>query len=176
MPFRTETVRNGVYVELVRSLYTTLIPTTIMSIGYVASFSVMGISSQNPVLVIFAAIGVFSSIARIAILVSGSAEASDSHLTIERARQLDRRFAISYYQFAVLLGVSAACVFTVEAPRFHMLATCLLVGYGAGVAAGVGLRPWIAFPSMLVAIAPSIFVMALRWDPDRKRPRLNSSH
>jgi len=165
MPFRTETVRNGVYVELVRSLYTTLIPTTIMSIGYVASFSVMGISSQNPVLVIFAAIGVFSSIARIAVLVSGSAEASDSHLTIERARQLDRRFAISYYQFAVLLGVSAACVFTVEAPRFHMLATCLLVGYGAGVAAGVGLRPWIAIPSMLVAIAPSIIVMALRWDP-----------
>lgn len=41
MPFRTETVRDGVYVELVRSLYTTLIPTTIMSIGYVLSLSVM---------------------------------------------------------------------------------------------------------------------------------------
>lgn len=164
MPFRTETVRDGVYVELVRSLYTTLIPTTIMSIGYVLSFAVMGHASGSGLLELFALIGVFSGVARVLVLVIGSAEAGDPALDVGRAGILERRFAIAYYQFAVLLGASTACLFMVDAPRFHMLATCLLVGYGAGVAAGVGLRPRIAIPSMVMAIAPSIIVAASRWD------------
>lgn len=46
-----------------------------------------------------------------------------------------------------------------------MLTVCLLVGYGAGAAAGVGLRPRIAVPSMVVAILPATIAAALRWDP-----------
>lgn len=165
MPFRAETVRDGVYVELVRSLYTTLIPTTIMSIGYVLSFGVMAFEANDPMLAAFALAGILSGAARMTVLMKGETETRTAKLDVKRARVLERHFAITYYQFAALLGASAGYVFTLGPGRFHMLTVCLLVGYGAGVAAGVGLRPWIAIPSMMAAIAPSIILAALRWDP-----------
>lgn len=165
MPFQTETVRDGVYVELVRSLYTTLIPTTIMSIGYVLSLSVMAFEAGDWVLAVFSFVGVLSNTARIWILLWNSADAAAPDLEITQARVLEKRFAMTYYQFAVVLGVSAVYVFTLDPARFHMLMICLLVGYGAGVATGVGLRPWIAIPSMVVAIVPTILVAAWRPDP-----------
>lgn len=165
MPFRTETVRNGVYVELVRSLYTTLVPTTIMSIGYVLSLSVMAFEAGDRVLAVFSFIGLLSNAARIWILIWGGAEAAASDLEITRARALEKRFELAYYQFAVVLGVSAAYVFTLDPARFHMLMICLLVGYGAGAATGVGLRPRIAIASMLVAIVPTILVAAWHHEP-----------
>src|SRR5690606_34854619 len=165
MPFRTETVRDGVYVELVRSLYTTLIPTTIMSIGYVLSLSVMAFEAGDRVLAVFSFIGLLCNAARLWILIGGRAEAAASDLEITRARALEKRFALAYYQFAVVLGVSAAYVFMLDPARFHMLMICLLVGYGAGAATGVGLRPRIAITSMLVAIVPTILVAAWHHEP-----------
>jgi diguanylate cyclase (GGDEF)-like protein len=165
MPFPTETVRDGVYVELVRSLYATLVPTTIMSIGYVVSFGVMALETGDRILEACAILGVLSSAARIVLLLRRAADAAQPRLDIHRARSFEKHFAATYFQFACLLGASAAYVFVLAPSRFHMLAICLLAGYGAGVAAGVGLRPWIAIPSMLVAIVPAIVAASLHRDP-----------
>ena len=124
-------MRNGAYVELVRSLYTTLTPTTIMSIGFVLSFSAMAYATHDLVLGICALVGILSSTARIAILLHGRREAAGPDLHIQRARSLERHFAIAYYQFAAVLGVSATYVFTLEPAHLHMLTVCMLVGYGA---------------------------------------------
>jgi diguanylate cyclase len=157
MPFRTETVRRGTEVELIRSLYATLSATIIMSIIYVASFGVLTFERRNIILTAFAIAGIFSSAARIGVLLLGKAKANSPTLDIIGARRLEQTFAIAYFQFACLLGFSAAYVFAYEdSARFDMLVICLLVGYGAGVAAGVGLRPWIAIPSMVVAVVPTI--------------------
>jgi predicted signal transduction protein with EAL and GGDEF domain len=162
---RPKPIGDGVVVELVRSLYKTLIPTLIMSVGYVASFAVMAFESANAALAIFAFAGVLSGGARILVVLQGTREARKPDLTVDCARKLEKRFAIAYFQFAALLSVSAAYVFFLGSPRFHMLVVCLLIGYGAGVAAGIGLRPWIAIPSMLVAIVPSVMIASWRWDP-----------
>jgi diguanylate cyclase len=157
MPFRTETVRRGTEVELIRSLYATLSATIIMSIIYVASFGVLTFERRNIILTAFAIAGIFSSAARIVVLLLGKAKANSPTLDIIGARRLERAFAIAYFQFACLLGFSAAYVFAYEdSARFDMLVICFLVGYGAGVAAGVGLRPWIAIPSTAVAVVPTI--------------------
>lgn len=165
LPFRTEPVRNDIYVEFVRSLYTTLTPTTIMSIGFVFSFCAMALATNDFILKTCAVVGFLSSAGRILVLVRGRVEAAASDLQVERAHSLETRFAIAYYQFAIVLGIAGAYVFTLPPARFHMLMVCLLVGYGAGAAAGVGLRPWIAVPSMAIAIVPAIIAATLRWDP-----------
>lgn len=162
---RIETVPDGVYIELVRSLYATLIPTIIMSIGYVVSFGIMAFETRDHILEAFAVIGVLSSAARITVLLRRADDAVEFKLDMSRAQLFEKHFAATYFQFACLLGASAAYVFVVGPPRFHMLMMCLLVGYGAGVAAGVGLRPWIAIPSMLVAIVPAIITAVLHRDP-----------
>ncbi|WP_418898031.1 diguanylate cyclase domain-containing protein [Terripilifer ovatus] len=136
-----------------------------MSLGFVLAFSEMAWTTGNVGLGVCALMGCLSSTARIAVLVRGRAQAAAADLQAQGARSLERQFAVSYYQFAALLGLSAAYVFTLEPAPFHMLTVCLLVGYGAGVAAGVGLRPWIAIPSMITAIVPGIIAAALRSDP-----------
>jgi diguanylate cyclase len=166
MPFRTEIVRRGTEIELIRSLYSTLSATTIMFIIYVVSFSVLALERWNIILLAFAVTGVFSSAARIGVLLFGQAKATSPTLDIIGARRLELIFAISYFQFACLLSVSAAYVFVYEdSARFDMLIICLIVGYGAGVAAKIGLRPWIAIPSMTIAVVPTIVAAFLHGDP-----------
>jgi diguanylate cyclase len=166
MPFRSETIRRETKVELIRSLYATILPTTIMSFVYVVSFAVFTLDRRNIVLFAFAIMGVFSGTARIGVLLFGNAKVSSPTLDIVGARRLELIFAISYFQFACLLGVSAAYVLVYEdSTHFDMLIICLIVGYGAGVAAGIGLRPWIAIPSMTIAVVPTIVAAFLRGDP-----------
>jgi hypothetical protein len=74
MPFRTETVRRGTEVELIRSLYATLSATIIMSIIYVASFGVLTFERRNIILTAFAIAGTFSSAARIVVLLLGKSK------------------------------------------------------------------------------------------------------
>jgi diguanylate cyclase len=164
MPARMQNTRKRVYVELVRSLYTTLVPTVIMSAGYVVSLAIMARETNNSILAVFAGLGAISGSVRIFVLMRDAADAARDTLGFEQARQIERRFAVSYVQFALLLGISTAYVLAMDAPRFHILIVCLLVGYGAGVAAGVGLRPRIAIPSMLIAIVPGIAVLLLHRD------------
>jgi hypothetical protein len=102
----------------------------IMSIDFVLSFGTMAYAINNLVLGICALIGILSSAARIAVLVHGRSKAAAPDLNILRARPLERHFAISYYQFAAVLGASATYVFML-APAHLILAVCLLVGYGA---------------------------------------------
>jgi diguanylate cyclase len=166
MPFRTEIIRNGIDIELIQSLYTTLPATTIMSVAYIASFIVLTAERRDIVLLVFTVAGLLSSIARVTVLVFGKAKAAAPTLDIIEARALERIFAISYFQFACLVGISAAYVFFHEdSARFDMLIICILVGYGAGVAAGIGLRPWIAIPSMAIAIVPTIVGALAKGDP-----------
>ena len=56
----------------------------------------------------------------------------------------------------MILGAFGARGFLVAAPDARMLIMGLLFGYGAGVAAGLSLRPRISVPSILVAIVPTI--------------------
>ncbi|MCW5693091.1 MAG: GGDEF domain-containing protein [Pseudolabrys sp.] len=162
MPYRTFPVRNSVYVELVASLYDTLVPMAIMSAGYVLAFGIMGHVNHDLFLTAFAGIGAFSSAWRVLVAMWGRAELMGGAIDDERARALERRFAIAYFQFAVLLGISTTYAL-IEAPtQSHMLIVGLLVGYGAGAAVAVGLRPQIAVPSMILGITPGIF--AISWD------------
>ena len=73
-------------------------------------------------------------------------------------RRFELRFALAYFSFAVVLGAFGARAFAVATPEAHMLIVGLLFGYGAGVAMGLSLRPWISVPSILAVIMPTIIV------------------
>src|SRR5690606_7132791 len=72
-----------------------------------------------------------------------------------QARRLERGFAWPYYAYAVLLGLFGVRVMLLPVAEGHIVVICLLMGYGAGVAAGIGLRPRIASISMIVALLPA---------------------
>lgn len=143
-------------VELIRSLYYSVVPTVIMTLAFVLAGSLIAWKTGDALLLGLLGAGVLASAARLAVVHVGMAQAAPVDLAIERARLLQRRFMVVYFAFALILGLFGARAMRLPMPEAHMLMICLLVGYGAGVAAGIGLRPRIAIPSMLVAIVPGI--------------------
>ena len=145
----------GTYIELVRSAYSTLLPTAIMSLAFLAVG--LRISSETPdqFLRIAIALGAAASVARILVLVVQDRRVADETLDADNAKLLERQFAVTYVFFAVILGAFGARAFAIATPEGHALVVGLLSGYGAGVAAGLSLRPWISVPSILIAIVPT---------------------
>jgi len=149
---------DGTYIELVASLFSTLLPTAIMAMSFLAV--AMLVTSQTPdtPLTVLMVAGLAAAVARLTVLLRYRRRATDAALTIENARYVQRRFAAAYLAFALIFGLFEARAFVVAAPETRMAIVGLLFGYGAGVAAGLSMRPWISVPSMLIAIVPTIIL------------------
>ncbi|MCE7796356.1 GGDEF domain-containing protein [Sphingobium sufflavum] len=149
-------ISDSTNIELIRSLFDAVVPTIIMSAGFaLVGITIVAHHSDLPLMTILI-LGCCASVVRLVVTIHAAGAGSDAHLTIEKARLLEKRFAAAYLAFATCLGLFGARAFMLSSSDVHMLTICLLVGYGAGVAATVGLRPWIAVPAMIVAIAPAI--------------------
>jgi diguanylate cyclase (GGDEF)-like protein len=150
---------DGTYVELVRSLFITLLPASIMSAGLVAAGLLILQETPDTPLALIVSLCALAGIARVSVLLAYRKRATAANLDPDGARALELRFAGAYFVFAALFSVFSVRAFFIATPQAHMMIVCLLVGYGAGVAAGVSLRPWISVPSILIAIVPTILVM-----------------
>ncbi|MEO5707271.1 MAG: GGDEF domain-containing protein [Alteraurantiacibacter sp.] len=151
-------VPEGTYVELVQSLFRTLIPTSIIAVSFMAVVAaVLAQTADMP----SAALGILGSVvvlARLVIQLKFRVEASQANLTVKRARRLERIFALAYLLFAALFGLFCARAFVIASQDMHVLVVALLVGYAAGVAAGIAYRPWISVAAMLLGVFPTILV------------------
>ncbi|HEX8058413.1 MAG TPA: GGDEF domain-containing protein [Novosphingobium sp.] len=148
--------QDALEVELIRSLFEAVSPVIIMSVGFVAAGGLMAWETRDPILALLLVAGAVTSIVRLIIMTSDRPEALRGELTIERARFLQRRFTYSYFGFASVLGMFGCQALQLPFPKVHMLMICMVVGYAAGVAANIFLRPRIALPSMLVAVVPAL--------------------
>ena len=164
MPLRGRDEADSVEIELIRSLNDAFVPSVIMSAGFAICGALMVVQARDMTLAWCLAGGFLASVLRLTVARHMAKASIRPNLTIARARSLEHGFSLSYATFALMLGLFAARCFLLDAPAIHMLATCLIVGYGAGVAAGIGLRPRIAITSMTLAIMPAIIVALIRWD------------
>lgn len=161
---RAPTLPDRVYVELVRSLYVNMVPALIMSGAFALSFVLIAFRDGGVFVTATGILGVVASVARLVVTAMFRRKALTAALDHSQARRLELTFAVPYHAFSISLGAFAAHVFAVNDPEAHMLCICLLVGYCAGVATGTGLRPFIAIPSMIATILPTIAVALLRAD------------
>jgi diguanylate cyclase len=142
------------YVELVRSVFTNSIPTSIMGVLFVAVAVLTTLETADALLACLAAGGSALSVARIVIFYQSRTAISRPGMERSDIQRVERRFAIAYLLFAAVLGLFSARVLRVGSAELHMIVTPLVVGYAAGVAAGVSLRPWISIPAVLLSILP----------------------
>jgi diguanylate cyclase (GGDEF)-like protein len=155
----------AVEIELIRSLFLAFMPSVIMTAGFIASGIVIYLRTGDPILLGLLIAGGLASTARLTIAWMLAPMAARERLTLMEARRLERRFAWPYLAFALTLGLFGLRVFTLPVPDVHMLTICLLVGYCAGVAVGMGLRLWIAVPAMILSTAPGLLTTLLTPDP-----------
>ena len=147
-----------VEIELIRSLFLAFVPSVIMSVNFAAAGMIALVRLWDPALFVLLLIGTAASSARLIVAWRLGPTAADGKLSLEEARRLERRFAIPYLAFAVVLGAFGVRAFMLPAVDLHMLTVCLMLGYCAGVAVGMGLRLWIAVPAMLISTAPAMLV------------------
>ncbi|ALJ13649.1 GGDEF domain-containing protein [Sphingopyxis macrogoltabida] len=158
---------DAIEIELIRSLYDGFLPSLIMSVGFVLSGALIVRGTGDPILEALLLPGLVASILRLIVMWRDGKAAARPRLTIAAARHLERRFAVTYYAFAAVLGLFGLRVFWMPSTGAgnHLLMLALLIGYAAGVAAGIGLRPRIAIPSMVMAVAPPVVAIVASAKP-----------
>ena len=155
------TVPEGTYVELVASLFTTLLTAAIMAISFVAVALIIAAHTDDLWVDILAVLGSVAVTARLTVLIAFRDKAKADGLAPAEARTLEHYFAATYLGFAAVFGAYSARAFWVADARDLLLVIGLLFGYGAGVAAGVALRPRIATAAIVIAVVPTIVTAGL---------------
>ena len=161
MTQRAPQLKDVVYVELVRSLFASALNPAITTLVFALTASIVHMRHADTLLGVLAGLGMLAVLARIATVLWFRREALAEGIDPARARIIERHFASSYLSFAAVLGLFGARVLSLPDVELHMLAMALMVGYCAGAAAGVGLRPGIAIPAMVLAVGPSMLVAML---------------
>ncbi len=155
----------AVELELIRSVATCLLPAVIMSVGFALTGALIVWVTRDPLLLTLLLAGVTASIARLGAAIHLARRGEQPDFTIDLARRMELNFRLGYAAFALLLGLFGMRCFLLGNQSVHVLAMCLLIGYAAGVAATVALRPNIAISAMLLSLMPTIAVAALSFDP-----------
>lgn len=147
------------YVELVRSLFASSLPSVVMSALFVGVATLAIRVTDDTLLLALAVAGTGCSLLRLAVVFDCRrvGVAAQIHDRASGARA-ERRFGATYGAFAFVLGLFGARSLILDHVGLDMVVAALLVGYAAGVAAGVSLRPRIGGASILLAIAPSALV------------------
>ena len=141
------------YVELVQSLFASLLPSVVMTTLFAGVAALTIRATGDELLVLLGLAGTVVSAMRLAVVFLSRSSGIDQRITDRgSARRHERAFGLCYTGFALILGLFGARAMALGHTGAHMVVSALLVGYAAGVAAGVSLRPRIAATSMLAAV------------------------
>lgn len=146
---------NASYVSLVSALFRTM-PATLIMTALFCGTGLLAYShyGDGPLLWLLIA-GSIISVLRIAILAHGKS-INWTGLETGEVFAAERRFALAYLPFAIVVGLFSARLFAIAHEDFRILAAVLVAGYAAGVAAGVYTRPWICVPAIVLGVAPLV--------------------
>jgi diguanylate cyclase (GGDEF)-like protein len=149
-------VPEGTYIELVRSLFRTVLTSAIMAVSFLGIAVLVCLAGHDRWLTSLSVLAMIAMAARILVLLLLRNRAFDEGLDMTSAKRIERMFASSYLGFALVFGLFAARAFIVASADLHAILIGLIVGYAAGVAATISFRPWIAVPSVLLGVVPTI--------------------
>ncbi len=145
------------YVQLIRDLFDTLLPTIIMALCFMIAGLLVVSEKPDALLISIFVAGATAVLGRVAILLCYRRAARDPALTGVRARQMELHFAYCYLGFAVCFGVFSTAAYSKSSVDIQAVVVALVFGYGGGVTAGLAVRPRISIPSIAIATVPLIF-------------------
>lgn len=155
---------DGTYVELVSSLCGTRMPAVVMTILFLTVGILSVRTASDAALAALVATGGVVSVARLSILVRGRRICDRGEMSLINARRFERAFAISYCGFAAVFGAFAARAYMLPPAEWQMPISILVVGYAAGAASTVAMRPCIVGWSLALSVIPPACILMLRGD------------
>jgi diguanylate cyclase (GGDEF)-like protein/PAS domain S-box-containing protein len=157
-------IPDGTYVELVASLCGTRMPAVIMTLLFLMVGALSVRASQDIALASLVAMGACASVARLVVLIRGRRLCNNTEMPLVAAQRFERQFALTYWAFAAVFGLFAARSYMLPPAEWQMPIGILVVGYAAGAASTVAMRPYIVVPSLIFAVTPPAAILLFRGD------------
>jgi len=157
-------IPDGTYVELVVSLCGTRMPAAIMTLLFLMVGALSVRASQDIALASLVAMGACASAARLVVLIRGRRLCDNTEMPLVAAQRFEHQFALTYWAFAAVFGLFAARSYMLPPAEWQMPIGILVVGYAAGAASTVAMRPYIVVPSLIFAVTPPAATLLLRGD------------
>lgn len=153
---------SGTYIELVASLCDTRMPAVIMTLMFMAIGTFTMRAAHDGLLSGLVAIGTVASAARLLVLMRGRRLCARPDLSLEEATGFERQFALTYCTFALIFGLFAARALALPLIEWQMPVSIAVVGYAAGAASTIALRPRIVVTSLMFAVLPPAAALLFR--------------
>ena len=128
----------------------------IMGVLFMVVAGACAASARNIGLSVISIVGSIVAILRVIVLVRLRERLGGEQFDVRAGREAERHYGAIYLTFAGILGLFSALSLFLCPPDYHMTIAALAVGYGAGVAAGMSLRPRIAIPAIAMGTTPAI--------------------
>lgn len=145
---------------LVADLAYSTVPTSIMGCTLVGIAAYAYVQTGLNLLLATALCGGAASVARVVLMRLQARRTAGDALSQTDPRPWEWAHAALAAIVALSVGATAASMFRLPDLHFQMLATGLMFGYCSGIVVRVGIRPWIAFPTLLMAALPPIAAVA----------------
>ena len=156
----TIALADRVYAELVRALYASPVQAVYMAFIFTGYLALVLHAAPDAAILVLGLLALAAWAARIVTAVRMRRTALTAQLDRPGAKRLELLFAVPYGSFAAMLGLIGARVFHLDNGDARALTICVLVGFCAGIATGVGSRPRLATLFMALTMAPTL-VLAL---------------
>lgn len=153
---------SGTYIELVASLCETRMPAMIMTLMFMAIGLCTIRTAHDGPLTSLVALGSLASVARLFVLLRGRRLCVRPNLSLEDAARFEKQFALTYCTFALIFGLYAARALALPLVEWQMPVSIAVVGYAAGAASTIALRPKIVVTSLMLSVLPAAGALLLR--------------
>lgn len=165
-PVRAES--SALYTTLVAGLAFSMIPSSIMGLTILAVGLYAHASLGSPAILTATCLGALASAAKVTLVALHRRRLGQGAMTLEDARVWELGHGATTCAMASSVGALAAGLFAQSDATLHMLATGLVFGYCAGVAARIFPRPKLAIAALLIAAFPAAMsALTFGGTPDR---------
>jgi hypothetical protein len=137
-------------------------PAVVMTILFLMVGSLSVRASSDHALAALVATGGIVSAARLVVLFRGRRICDSAEMSLDSARRFERQFALIYCGFAAVFGAFAARAYMLPPAEWQMPIGILVVGYAAGAASTVAMRPGIVGWSLALSVIPPTCILLLR--------------
>lgn len=147
-----------VYRDFVAMLFSMWLPIFGLGTVFVAICVLVGRELDNPLLLLLAALGAITTLARLATI---RAYFRTTPTSFDELKRWERRYAIGNYAFAILLALLNVIAISAHFPLLHLITVSLVFSFGAGIVSRTSIRPNICVISLLLATLPTVIALLL---------------
>src|SRR3974390_3384492 len=164
MRFRTDTLSDSVYLEIIAALYGTLVPVVFAGISQAIVGTITARQTGDVVTAVLTVLCIVVALLRVLDVLAYRRQFAGKPPDRAEAARWELRYAAGTWMTALILGLSAGRSLMLDDGICSLMAIGIAFGFGAGTLARVALRPAVAVTDLLAISLPPIVVTFMQPD------------